>query len=153
MTRTTSSWATRFSQRHRRRKRQLEGRRIFRHKSRIVEPLEPRLMLTVASDPDQLLPTGDVPLAVELGPINTDASVDLVTLSADGQLTVAFNDGADHWQDVTTTDLLLGPLVGMQLAPVDRDAYQDLILQGPDSIHIALGDGTGKFTLHSTSLA
>jgi hypothetical protein len=38
-------------------------------------------MLTVAADPDEPLVTSGYPLAVELGPIDTDASVDFVVLN------------------------------------------------------------------------
>ncbi len=107
-------------------------------------------MLTLASDPDQPLGTGDGPLAIELGPIDTDATNDLAVLSADGRVTIALNGGDDTWQSVTTTDLGLGPLIGMKLAPVDQDGFQDLILQGADSVSIALGNGNGQFTVHQT---
>jgi hypothetical protein len=116
-----------------------------------LECLEPRLMLAIASNPDQPLDTGPAPLAVQLGPVDNDSTVDLVALSANGQLTVALNAGDDRWQRTNTADLGLGPLSGMKLTTVDHDGFQDLILQGPDSVSIALGDGSGRFSLHHTT--
>ncbi len=62
-------------------------------------------MLTIDADPNQPLPTGTEPLAVELAPIDADTIFDLAALSADGQLTVALNGGDDRWKNVATTDL------------------------------------------------
>jgi hypothetical protein len=107
-------------------------------------------MLTVASDPNQPLQTAAQPLAVDLAPIDSNATTDLVALSASGRLTIGLNAGDDRWQSSRTFDPGLGPLVGMKLSSVNADPFTDLILQGPDSISISLGDGSGQFTLHDT---
>ena len=107
-------------------------------------------MLAVASDPNQPLLTAAQPLAVQLGLIDSNDTVDLVALSASGLLTVALNAGNDHWQSSSTIDLALGPMAGMKLSHVDRDLFSDLVLQGPNSVSVALGNGSGQFTLHDT---
>jgi hypothetical protein len=112
-----------------RRKKQKEkpSARRWRWPTRIpqLENLEPRLLLTLASDPDQPIDSGIGPFAAELGPIDTNATIDLAAVSADGTLTVALNRGDDSWELVTNTNPGLGPLVGMKLAPVDIDGFQD----------------------------
>jgi hypothetical protein len=107
-------------------------------------------MLTLGADPDQPIATGNGPLAAELGPIDTNTTFDLASVSADGTLTVALNGGDITWDLVTNTNPGLGPLVGMKLAPVDHDGFQDLLLQGPNSLSILLGDGAGGFTVNQT---
>jgi hypothetical protein len=107
-------------------------------------------MLTLAADPSQPLATGPEPLAVQLATVDANPTNDLVALSAHGQLTVALNSGDDRWQTANTTNLNLGPLAGIKLATLDHDGFPDLVVQGPDSISIALGDGNGRFDVHDT---
>jgi hypothetical protein len=108
-------------------------------------------MLAIASQPSEPLATGPQPLALQLGPLDADnASLDLLALSALGQLTTALGAGDGRWQSVHTTDLGLGPLAGLKLTNFDSDAYLDLVLQGPNSISIARGDGSGQFTPYQT---
>jgi hypothetical protein len=107
-------------------------------------------LLTLGADPDQPIPTGSGPLDAELGPIDTDNTIDLAAVSADGTLTVALNGGNDSWQLVANTNPGLGPLVGMKLAPVDHDGFQDLILQGRNSLSVLVGDGEGHFAVNQT---
>ena len=123
-----------------------------RHTTRLpqLEQLEPRLMLAISSPPTTPLATGPQPLALQLGPLDANASLDLLALSALGQLTTALNAGDGRWQSAHTADLGLGPLAGLKLTNFDSDAYRDLILQGPNSISVALGDGSGQFTPHQT---
>jgi hypothetical protein len=115
-----------------------------------IEGLEAREMLTVASDPDQTLVTGAEPLQVQLGAIDGGERLDLVALGANGDLTFASNGDDNTWQTVQTTDLGLGTLNGMLLAPVGFDPFADLVVQGPDSVSLLSGDGTGQFSLVDT---
>ena len=107
-------------------------------------------MLAITSPPTTPLATGPQPLALQLGPLDANASLNLLAWSALGQLTTALDVGDGRWQSAHTADLGLGPLAGLKLTNFDSDAYRDLILQGPNSISIFLGDGSGQFAVHQT---
>src|SRR5437867_10622099 len=55
------------------------------------ERLERRLMLSLASIPDQPFPTGVGPLAVATGLVDSDERTDAIVLNSDGKITVALN--------------------------------------------------------------
>ena len=112
--------------------------------------LEDRLMLAIDSLVSQPLPTGQQPIDVELGRINSDGNIDLAALGADGSLTIALNGGNNSWSSVQTTDHGFGPSNGMALGLFDRDPFLDLAVQGPNGITIARGDGAGNFTTVQT---
>ena len=116
-----------------------------------IEALEDRVMLSAASAPDQPLTTAQQPVAVELAPVDSDSLIDLVALSSDGSLTIAINGGDDSWNSVQTTDLGLGPLNGLDVAPLNlADFFADVIVQGPDSISVLLSNGAGQLALVQT---
>ncbi len=114
-----------------------------------VETLEVRLMLSLASDPEFAMPTASPPLAVALGVLDAGSRADLVALQADGTIAIGSNSDGDVWRSVRTIDLGLGPAVGMQRMRFDADAYPDLIVQTPDAVVMARGDGLGNFTIGS----
>src|ERR1041385_1240013 len=80
-------------------------------------PLEERILLSLASAPDRLLPPGTTPLALQLTNLDTDNRPGVAVLGTDGRLTVALNRGDDAWQNLTTTDLGIAAPVGMALGP------------------------------------
>src|SRR5262245_5708712 len=94
----------------------------------LVEPLEERVLLSLAVVPDQPLPTGTNPLDVQLGRIDTDNAVDLTTLGADGRLTVARNNGDNFWRGAQTTDLGIGPSNGLALGLFGPDGFLDAVV-------------------------
>ena len=118
--------------------------------------LEPRQMLAgdtglvVQADLTEVFATIQDPLVVRAGQLNNDATQDAAILSSSGQLTVATNGGDDTWQTRQTTDLGTGPVFGLELARVDNDLFQDLIIQGSDSLFIATNDGEGQFEITQT---
>ena len=61
-------------------------------------------MLAMASLPDQPLPVGGTPVAVAVGQVDRDAWADLVSLGADGRLTVAINGGNGSWSRTVVSD-------------------------------------------------
>src|SRR5262245_12675043 len=116
-----------------------------------VEPLEERVLLTLGSPPNQVLPVGAQPLDVALGRLDGDNLLDIITLGADGRITVALNRGDGSWRDPQTTDLGAGAARGMALGLFDSGPFLDLVIQGPDSLTLARGDGAGHFTVAATS--
>ena len=112
------------------------------------EPLEPRLLLTVAVDPDQPIPSGLEPVAIQTGFVDQNSTNDLLAASTDGQLLVALNaDGNDAWDSIETTNLGLGPLHGMVASRLNNDPFLDIAVQAPSAIHVLHGDGNGAFQL------
>ncbi|MCY2989176.1 MAG: PKD domain-containing protein, partial [Planctomycetota bacterium] len=118
-----------------------------------LEQLEDRRLLAVAALPNQWLPTGQAPLDLQIAPLHADGLPDLAVLSRDGTLTVARNAGHDQWLGLTTRDLGVGPANGLRLTRLDADLLPDLVVQGPDTLHVFRGDGTGDFTLRQTHSA
>jgi YD repeat-containing protein len=112
-----------------------------------VERLEDRRMLALASLPDQALAVGGEPVAVAVGPVDRDAWQDLVSLSADGRLTVAINGGSGSWSRVAVSDLGLAAdgVHGLALGLIDDDSLLDAVIQHAAGITVARGDGTGRF--------
>jgi hypothetical protein len=112
-----------------------------------VERLEDRRMLALASLPDQALAVGGTPVAVAVGPVDRDAWQDLVSLSADGRLTVAINGGSGSWSRVAVSDLGLAAdgVHGLALGLIDDDSLLDAVIQHAAGITVARGDGTGRF--------
>ena len=115
-----------------------------------IESLEQRQMLTVASDPAHSFASGNQPLDIKLAPIDAGTRDDLAAISTSGELTVALNQDDNSWQSIQTTSLGLGPLNGMELTVFDFGPFSDVIVQGPDSVSLLTGDGTGQFALGNT---
>jgi RHS repeat-associated protein len=128
----------------------VSGQRKGRLRNLALEPLEDRILLSLGSRLDQVFPTGQTPLGVQLGRIDTDSQADLAVLGANGQLTVALNGGANTWRSVTTVDLGVGPAHGLALTHLDDDLLLDAVIQGPSALTLARGDGTGRFTVVQT---
>jgi RHS repeat-associated protein len=115
-----------------------------------AEPLEERILLSLASLPNQPLPVGTNPVALQSGPIDSDNTNDLAILNADGSLTVALNNGDNFWRSVRTVNLNIGPANGLALGLLNADPFLDLAVQGPNGITLAKGDGTGNFSVIGT---
>jgi RHS repeat-associated protein len=115
-----------------------------------AEPLEERILLTLASQPNQPLPVGTNPVALQAGLIDSDNTTDLVVLNADGSLTVALNNGDNYWRNVRSINLNIGPANGLALGLLDADPFLDAAVQGPNGITLARGDGTGNFSVLGT---
>ena len=122
-------------------------------------PLEPRQMLAgdtglaIQADLNQLLDTFDDPIVVRTGQFDNNTSWDAAVLSSSGNLTIATNGDDGTWQNRRTVDLGVGPLNGLnglEVARVNNDIFADLILQGPDGIYVAAGDGEGNFAVTQT---
>src|SRR5262249_46425990 len=114
-----------------------------------IEGLEDRILMNVAPL-GATLPTSQNPLDVQLGPITGTSFLDMLVLGADGQITEALNNGQGSWASVRTIDLGIGLSNGMSLTRWDADPFLDVLVQGPNGISLARGDGTGNFTLSQT---
>jgi len=118
--------------------------------------LEPRQMLagdtglTLQSDLSQVFASVVDPLVVRTGQFNNDSTLDAAIISSSGQLTIATNGDDGTWQTRQTTDLGTGTVHGMDLALVNDDLFEDLIIQGSDNLFVALNDGEGNFTVSQT---
>lgn len=106
----------------------------------------------VALPPDQLLPTGQRPIDVQVGLLNDDRLNDLAVLNADGTLITALNNGLNHWINAQQLSLGIGPVAnGMTLGLFDNThPFNDVAVQSPNAITIFRGDGTGNFTTAQT---
>lgn len=102
-------------------------------------------MLTIALDQPFSAPGGPVAMVAER--FDANAGLDLVTLSADGRLTVALNEGDDAWESIQSIDLGLTTGYGMTSGLVNSDPFTDLAIQTADEISIAISDGAGHFTV------
>ena len=104
-------------------------------------------MLTLASLPDQTLLVGGTPVAVAVGQVDRDAWADLVSLGADGRLTVAINGGDGSWSRLAVSDLGLAAdqVHGLALGLIDDDLLLDAVIRHDAGITVARGDGTGRF--------
>jgi hypothetical protein len=87
---------------------------------------------------------------VQLGRIDSGGVVDLAALDADGRVTIALNNGTGYWRSVRTYDLGIGPANGLALSNFGSDPFLDLVVQGPNSLVLARGDGTGRFDVAQT---
>ena len=135
-----------------RRKRRQPTRTCWRRHPQL-EQLEDRRLLAVVALPNQWLPTGHAPLDLQIDPLDADGLPDLAVLSCDGTLTVARNAGHDQWTGTTTRNLGVGSASGLRLTRLDADLFPDLVVQGPDTLNVFRGDGTGAFTLRQTHTA
>jgi RHS repeat-associated protein len=122
-------------------------RRTDDRTARPFDWLEPRLLLTV--NPDQPIDAPGGPLAFVSERFDANSSLDLITLSASGELTVALNGGDGTWRSLETLDLPLSGGSGLAVGRINADGAADLAIQTPDGIAIALGDGQGRFEVSS----
>ncbi len=99
---------------------------------------------------NQALATAAAPVDVQLGLVDGNTSNDLVGLNADGTLTVALNAGDGYWQTVRTLNLGIGSANGLGLMRFGADQSLDALVQTPNGIALARGDGHGNFTLAQT---
>ena len=112
------------------------------------EPLEERLLLTVDVDQPFSAPGG--PIAQVSERFDSNASYDLVTLSASGNLTVALNQGDGAWSSIQSPGLGLTSGVGLAAGRVNSDPFADLAIQTDDNVMIAVSDGAGSFSVTQT---
>ena len=115
-----------------------------------TEVLEERLLLSGMSPLDESVPVGTGPIDVATGLVNQDGYPDVVTLGADGRITVAINAGDGHFDAVNTFDVGLGPAVGMASGLVDSNSRLDLAVQTPDGIFLLTSDAAGGYTVAQT---
>ena len=127
----------------------LRRRKLLSHRvARPTESLESRVLLTIEVDTPFGASGG--PLAQVAERFDANATFDLVTLSATGQLTVALNGGDDVWSSIQTMSLGLTSGVGLASGRINSDPFADLAIQSADGISIALSDGLGGFSISQT---
>ena len=113
-----------------------------------TESLEPRVLLTIDVNQRFLAPGG--PIAQVSERFDANASFDLVTLGADGRLTVALNGGSGSWSSIQTLDLGLGTSAGLTSGRINSDPFADLVVQTTRGLKVLLSDGAGGFTVSQT---
>lgn len=105
--------------------------------------LERRLLLS--ADLKYGFPVSGIPVAQAAGRFSKDDWLDVVSLSADGQLTLATNQNGQRWSSVSTISLGLPDGIGVASASVSKDDLADLIIVSSDRITIAVSDGAQGF--------
>jgi choice-of-anchor A domain-containing protein/RHS repeat-associated protein len=118
--------------------------RIFKSWLRF-EPLEDRTVPAFTSPPNQALADGTTPLAIALGRLNADQHPDLAVLGRDGKLTTSLNNGLNSWLPASVVDLGVAEPSGLALGALGQSAFADLVVQTPDGLLVARGDGFGRF--------
>ncbi|MEZ6120963.1 MAG: VCBS repeat-containing protein [Pirellulaceae bacterium] len=116
----------------------------------MAEQLEPRLLLTVSSALNHFLVSGNEPIAAATGIVDSDPTIDLLAISADGQMLVALNGGNDAWANSSLIDLGTGPLNGFTAGRINTDPFLDFVAQGDSELQVFHGDGTGGFSRTQT---
>ena len=113
-----------------------------------AESFESRVLLTI--DVDSPFGSPGEPVAQAAERFDSNATLDLVTLSATGQLTIALNGGDDAWSSIQTISLGLTSGYGLASGRVNSDPFADLAIQSADGITIALSDSAGGFSVSQT---
>ena len=126
-----------MNQKLRSRKSFVASKKIRQH---LVEQLEERRLMAVASLPDQRLDISQP--AVLLGYGNFQGSdTDLVSVSRTGRIDVAVNSGSNYWQTVRTTNSNETDIRGGATALLNSDPFGDLVLLTSDELTVLHGDG------------
>ena len=130
------------------RRRPRHSQRLTERIARPTEEFETRLLLTIDVDQPFSVPGGPIAQASER--FDANASYDLVTLSATGDLTVALNQGDGSWSSIQSTGMGLTSGVGLAAGRINSDPFADLAIQSADKITIAVSNGAGEFTATQT---
>ena len=120
----------------------------------LVEALEDRRVMAVASVPDQPLALNAPSVLVAAGHFDSGAPTDLVSVTRNGQVDVALNSNSNSWQTTRSSSPVTGPVLGGATGLLDVDPYDDLVLQTPSSLQVLRSDGVGGWnTTQSVSYA
>ncbi len=94
-------------------------------------------------------PTGPSDLA--MGDFNADGKPDIVTINANGSITVFTNQGATAFTSAifNTTGFIAGPNAAIAVGDVTADSKLDVLVASPASISVLplIGAGNGTFTV------
>ena len=108
----------------------------------------------VAHEPEQTFSSSSQPIDLVAVDLDADGRDDLVSVDrATGVLTVALNRDGAEWRSITAVNLGVGSIHGLAAGDFNEDGKADLLLQGPTSLFLALGNGQGGFTLGQTLTA
>ncbi len=118
----------------------------------IVEQLEDRRLLTVASPPDQPLNLTSISAMLASGHFDAGAASDLVSVAKNGQIDIALNNNSNAWQSSRTSAPIRGSVFGGATALLDGDPFDDLVLQTSAGIQVLRSDGAGAWNV-SQSIA
>ena len=124
------------------------SQRLTEQVTQPTEGLEPRVLLTIDVDQPFSVPGG--PMAQVSERFDANASYDLVTLSATGDLNVALNRGDGAWSSIQSIGLGLFNGVGLAAGRVNSDPFADLAIQSADHITIAVSNEAGEFSVTQT---
>jgi RHS repeat-associated protein len=111
------------------------------------ELLESRILLTTLANPDQVVPLGSAPIGVVAGNVDVDATIDVITISEDGQVVSLRNGGIDQWSEVMLSDLGLSSIRGYGSGLIDDNPLTDLVLLTDSAITVATSSMTGQFSI------
>ena len=114
-----------------RRKAKSAKRNRGKNRVSLMQQLEDRRMLAVASQPAITLPTVDDPVAVGIGTFDNDAYNDAVVLGSAGDLTVATGGPNDAWQTISNTNPGLGPQNTLVAERLSADPFTCLLYTSP----------------------
>jgi hypothetical protein len=100
-----------------------------------------------------IFPTGTVnSLFIDVGDVNGDGHLDVVTANTEDTISVLLGDGHGHLAapiDTSTT----GEPVGVAVADIDGDGNADVVVAGENHVvNVHWGDGTGHFPTSTTVL-
>lgn len=94
-------------------------------------------------------PVGDGQLSVDLGDLNGDGTIDIVTANSDdNNVSVLLGDGTGNFTDVGSVSFpgATSP-IDVELGDLNGDGFLDLVTgNSTDNISVFLGDGAGSFT-------
>lgn len=119
----------------------------------IIEQLEDRRVLAVASPPDQPLNLNSLSTLLASGHFDAGAASDLVSVAKNGQIDVALNNNSNAWQSTRTSAPIggfsgfSGSVFGGATALLDGDPFDDLVLQTSTGIKVLRSDGAGAWNV------
>lgn len=121
----------------------------------VNEPFDPSIEslsgnLGSLPGPYHVLPTGQGPIAVQIGHVAGQDLNDVVALNVDGTLSVALNNDNGYWRSVTSYATGLTQGNGLALGRFFNHPVLDAAVQGPDSILILESNGIGQFWVAQT---
>ncbi len=115
----------------------------------LVEPLEKRYLLAIASDPDQSLLLSQPAIYLSTGRVDSGAGSDLISISRHGLIEVALNSEQNSWRSRTVFRLPLSVpgerILGAVNTLLDQDAFDDLVVVTTERVLMLASDQRGSW--------
>ncbi|MEM7474531.1 MAG: putative Ig domain-containing protein [Planctomycetota bacterium] len=116
----------------------------------LIEHLEDRRLLAVASPPDQLLDLNEVPVFIGSGNFGGGSQADLVSVGGSGDVQIALNADDNSWDQVLNSSPVSGQVLGAETLLQDADAFDDLLLLTDQDLNVLLSDGNGGWNVQQS---